>query len=142
MQGAHIAEVPIRNTTRVEGSSHYGMGRVFPVLFDMLTIRFLARYLTRPMHFFGTIGSICGSLGGLILGGLVVQKLRGVHIMVEHGPLLIAGAVLAIAGLQMFCTGLIGEVLIRTYFESQNRPIYSVREVLGGGPTGAKSGGR
>ena len=141
MQGARIAEVPIRNTTRVEGSSHYGMGRVFPVLFDMLTIRFLARYLTRPMHFFGTIGSICGSLGGLILGGLVVQKLRGVHIMVEHGPLLIAGAVLAIAGLQMFCTGLIGEVLIRTYFESQNRPIYSVREVLGG-PTAAKSGGR
>ena len=105
----------------------------FRVLFDMLTIRFLGRYLTRPMHFFGTIGSICGSLGGLILGGLVVQKLRGVHIMVEHGPLLIAGAVLAIAGLQMFCTGLIGEVLIRTYFESQNRPIYSVREVLGGG---------
>ena len=141
IQGARIAEVPIRNSPRLEGASHYGLGRVFPVLFDMLTIRFLARYLTRPMHFFGTIGSICGSLGALILGGLVVQKLRGIHIMVEHGPLLIAGAVLVIAGLQMFCTGLIGEVLMRTYFESQNRPIYSVREVLRG-PTAAKSGGR
>ena len=141
MQGARIAEVPIRNAVRAEGSSHYGLGRVFPVLFDMLTIRFLSRYLTRPMHFFGSIGLVCGSLGGLILGGLVVQKARGVHVMTEHGPLLIAGAVLGIAGLQMFCTGLIGEVLTRTYFESQNRPIYSIREVLQG-PAGAKPRGR
>ena len=92
------------------------------------------------MHFFGSIGLACGALSGLILGGLVVQKVRGIHIMVEHGPLLIAGAVLAIAGLQMFCTGFIGEVLMRTYFESQNRPIYSVREVLKG-PSPAKSAG-
>ena len=140
MQGARIAEVPIRNTPRAEGSSHYGLGRVFRVLFDMVTIRFLARYLTRPMHFFGAIGLACGSLGGLTLVGLVVRKLRGVHVMTEHGPLLIAGAVLVIAGLQMFCTGLIGEVLMRTYFESQDRPIYSIREVLRG-PTEAKPAG-
>ncbi len=141
MQGARIGEVPIRNTPRLEGSSHYGLGRVFRVLFDMMTIRFLARYLTRPMHFFGAIGLACGSLGGLILGVLVARKLWGIHIMVEHGPLLIAGAVLAIAGLQMFCTGLIGEVLMRTYFESQNRPIYSVREVLRGPSTTKSRGG-
>ena len=130
MQGARISEVPIRSVPRAEGRSHYGLGRTFRVLFDILTIRFLVKYLTRPMHFFGSIGLTCGAAGGLILGGLIVQKLRGIHIMVEHGPLLIAGAVLALTGLQMFCTGLIGEVLMRTYFESQRRPIYAVREVL------------
>jgi glycosyltransferase involved in cell wall biosynthesis len=130
MQGARISEVPIRSVPRAEGRSHYGLGRTFRVLFDILTIRFLVKYLTRPMHFFGSIGLACGAAGGLILGGLIVQKLRGIHIMVEHGPLLIAGAVLALTGLQMFCTGLIGEVLMRTYFESQRRPIYAVREVL------------
>jgi glycosyltransferase involved in cell wall biosynthesis len=130
MQGARIAEVPIRNIPRAEGRSHYGLGRTFRVLFDILTIRFLVRYLTRPMHFFGSIGLACGAAGALILGGLLLQKLRGIHIMVEHGPLLIAGSVLVLTGIQMFCTGLIGEVLMRTYFESQRRPIYSVREVL------------
>ncbi len=135
MQGARIAEVPIRNVPRAEGRSHYGLGRTFRVMFDLLTIRFLVRYLTRPMHFFGSIGLICGSAGGLILAGLLLQKLRGLHIMVEHGPLLIAGAVLVLTGIQMFCTGLIGEVLMRTYFESQRRPIYAVREVLEHKPT-------
>jgi len=139
MQGARIAEVPIRNVPRGEGRSHYGLGRSFRVLFDILTIRFLLKYLTRPMHFFGSIGLACGTAGGLILGGLVLQKLRGIHIMVEHGPLLIAGSVLALTGMQMFCTGLIGEMLMRTYFESQSRPIYAVREVLEH-KTGAVSG--
>jgi len=134
MHGARIAEVPIQSAARSGGRSHYGLGRTFRVLFDIITIRFLIRYLTRPMHFFGTVGLLCGGTGALILGGLVVQKLRGVHIMVEHGPLLIAGAVFLLTGMQMFCTGLIGEVLMRTYFESQKRPIYAVREVL------AKSG--
>jgi glycosyltransferase involved in cell wall biosynthesis len=130
MQGARITEVPIRNVPRSEGRSHYGLGRTFRVLFDILTIRFLVKYLTRPMHFFGSIGLTCGTAGGVILAGLVIQKLRGIHIMVEHGPLLIAGSVLVLTGIQMFCTGLIGEVLMRTYFESQRRPIYAVREVL------------
>lgn len=130
MRGARIAEVPIRSLPRGEGQSHYGLGRTFRVLFDLITLRFLLKYLTRPMHFFGSIGLACGGLGALALGGLVVQKLRGVHVMVEHGPLLIAGAVLTLTGIQMLCTGLIGEVLMRTYFESQGRAIYAVREVL------------
>jgi glycosyltransferase involved in cell wall biosynthesis len=130
MQGAKIAEVPIQNVARAEGSSHYGLGRTLTVVFDLLTVRFLLKYLTRPMHFFGSIGLACGSLGGLILAGLLIQKLRGIHIMVEHGPLLIAGAVLVLTGMQMFCTGFIGEILMRTYFESQRRPIYAVDEVL------------
>src|SRR5713226_4036389 len=132
LNGAHVAEVPIRNVVREEGDSHYGLTRTFRVMFDILTIRFLLKYFTRPMHFFGSVGLFCGFLGGLILGALVIDKFfLSHHIMTEHGPLLIAGAMLALTGIQLLCTGLIGEVLIRTYFESQNRPIYSIREIMG-----------
>jgi glycosyltransferase involved in cell wall biosynthesis len=132
--GAQVVEVPIRNTGRSSGDSHYGLGRTFRVLFDILTIRFLLKYFTRPMHFFGSMGLVCGGSGALILTGLVLDKFfRGHHLMTEHGPLLIAGVLLALTGVQLFCTGLIGEVLIRTYFESQSRPIYAIREVLGRG---------
>ena len=127
--GARIAEVPIRNTPRLSGDSHYGLGRTFNVLFDIVTIKFLLKYFTRPMHFFGRIGLLGLSLGGLILGGLALRKLSGQDILVEHGPLLIAGALLLLAGLMMFSTGLLGEVLMRTYFESQGRRIYAVREI-------------
>jgi glycosyltransferase involved in cell wall biosynthesis len=130
INGARIAEAPIQNLPRGNGKSHYGIGRTFRVLFDLMTLQFLLRYLTRPMHFFGAVGAACGGAGALILTGLLVQKLRGVHIMVEHGPLLIAAAILSVAGIQMFCTGFIGELLMRTYFESQGRTIYAVREVL------------
>lgn len=131
MHGARIAEVPIGNFDRGSGRSHYGLGRVASVLFDLLTVSFLARYLTRPMHFFGSLGMLCGGAGSLALTYLLVKKLQGASIMLEHGPLLIAGSVLALTGLQLLCTGLIGEVLTRTYFESQSRPIYSAREIIG-----------
>lgn len=127
--GARIAEVPIRNTPRLSGDSHYGLGRTFNVLFDIVTIKFLLKYFTRPMHFFGRIGLLGLSLGGLILGGLVLRKLTGRDILADHGPLLIAGALLLVVGLMMFSTGLLGEVLMRTYFESQGRRIYAVREI-------------
>jgi len=129
--GAQIAEVPIRNVERARGASHYGLGRTFRVVFDILTIRFLLKYFTRPMHFFGSVGFLCGGLGFFLLLGLVVDKfLRGHHMMADHGPLLIAGAMLVLTGIQLVSTGLIGEVLMRTYFESQNRPIYSIREII------------
>lgn len=130
LHGARIAEVPIRNLERAAGRSHYGLGRTFRVCFDLLTVAFLGRYLTRPMHLFGSLGAACGGAGGLAICYLLVRKLQGVHIMVEHGPLLIAGAVLALTGLQLLCTGLIGEVLTRTYFESQGRPIYGAKRVV------------
>ncbi len=130
LEGASITEVPIQSLPRGDGRSHYGIGRTFRVAMDLITLRFLLRYLTRPMHFFGSLGFLCGGLGAAVLGGLVIQKLRGIQVMVEHGPLLIAGAVLSVAGLQLLCTGLIGEILMRTYFESQNRAIYAVRDVI------------
>jgi glycosyltransferase involved in cell wall biosynthesis len=128
--GARIAEVPIRNTPRPSGASHYGLGRTFHVLFDILTIKFLLRYFTRPMHFFGSLGLIGTGLGGIILFYLAVHKiLYGHDIVDEHGPLMVAGALMLLGGIMMFCTGLIGEVLMRTYFESQGRRIYAVREI-------------
>jgi glycosyltransferase involved in cell wall biosynthesis len=127
--GARVVEVPIRNTPRVGGGSHYGLGRTFRVLFDLITIKFLLSYLTRPMHFFGKFGLAGTGLGSSILGFLLVKKILGYEIMLEHGPLMLAGALLLLSGLMMFSTGLMGELLMRTYFESQGRRIYAVREI-------------
>jgi|SRR5438270_94951 len=127
--GARVAEVPIRNIERPNGASHYGLSRTFRVFFDIITIKFLLRYLTRPMHFFGTWGLGGIGLGSAVLLFMLISKLAGHDILAEHGPLLVAGALLWIAGLMMFSTGLIGEVLMRTYFESQGRRIYAIREV-------------
>ena len=128
--GARIAEVPIRNTPRVSGDSHYGLGRTFNVMFDILTIQFLLKYFTRPMHFFGRIGLAAVTLGCSILAGLTIHKLSGGHgMLTDHGPLLIFGVLLILSGMMMFSTGLLGEVLMRTYFESQGRRIYAVREI-------------
>ncbi|HUJ23372.1 MAG TPA: glycosyltransferase family 2 protein [Bryobacteraceae bacterium] len=129
--GARVAEVPIRNTPRASGESHYGLSRTFRVLFDILTIRFLLKYFTRPMHFFGSLGLAGGSLGFLILAYCAADKLiNNRDLVIEHGPLMMAGGLLLLAGLMMFSTGLLGEVVMRTYFESQGRRIYAVREVL------------
>lgn len=127
--GARIAEVPITNVPRASGDSHYGLGRTFHVLFDIVTIKFLLSYLTRPMHFFGKLGLTGTLLGGGVLGYIAVLKILGHDVMVDHGPLMVAGALLLLAGLLMFSTGLLGEVLMRTYFESQGRAIYAVREI-------------
>lgn len=129
--GARVAEVPIQNTPRMAGASHYGLGRTSRVLFDILTIRFLLKYFTRPMHFFGTIGLV-GTLSGsaMLAYCLIVKLFWQLDIIQEHGPMMIAGSLLLLAGLMMFSTGLIGELVIRTYFETQNRRIYAVREIL------------
>ena len=128
--GARVAEVPISSTPRTTGDSHYGLGRTFRVLFDILTIKFLLKYFTRPMHFFGALGLASTGVGGLILAYLAVHKLLGDELVMEHGPLMMAGGLLLLAGLMMFSTGLLGEVLIRTYFETQDRRIYAVRQIL------------
>jgi len=129
--GARVVEVPIQNTPRASGESHYGLSRTFRVLFDILTIRFLLKYFTRPMHFFGAIGLAGTVLGSVMLAYCMVVKLWWrLDIIQEHGPMMIAGALLLLAGLMMFSTGLIGELVMRTYFESQKRRIYAVREIL------------
>src|SRR5438132_3631044 len=113
--GARIAEVPIRNSPRANGQSHYGLGRTFNVLFDIITIKFLLKYFTRPMHFFGRLGLLGITAGTLLFTGLIIHKFWGHGMMEEHAPLMLAGAMLVITGLLMFSTGLLGEVLMRTY---------------------------
>ena len=128
--GARVAEVPIRNLPRASGGSHYGLGRTFRVMFDIFTIWFLLKYFTRPMHFFGKWGLAATGLGGSVLGFLAIEKLwTGGDIIAEHGPLMLMGALALVTGVILFCTGLLGEVLTRTYFESQGRRIYAVREI-------------
>lgn len=127
---ARVAEVPIRNVARLAGRSHYGLARTFRVLFDLVTVRFLRKYLTRPLHFFGSLGLAALAAGSGCLGFVLWKKLQGLSVFLEHGPLLLMGCVLALAGVQLVATGLIGEILIRTYFESQKRRIYSVARVV------------
>jgi glycosyltransferase involved in cell wall biosynthesis len=129
LYGARVIEVPIKNTPRASGDSHYGLSRTFRVMYDIVTIKFLLTYFTRPMHFFGSLGLIGTILGGLIMFYLFVYKLLGNEIAIQHGPLMIAGALLLLTGVSMFSTGILGEMLMRTYFESQGRRIYAVREI-------------
>jgi hypothetical protein len=100
------------------------------VAFDIFTIWFLLKYFTRPMHFFGKWGLLSAGSGTLVLLGLAAEKIwTGVDMVQTHGPLMLAGALAQVTGVILFCTGLLGEVLTRTYFESQGRRIYAVREI-------------
>src|SRR5581483_597583 len=129
--GASIVEVPIRNVNRERGVSHYGISRTFRVFFDLITIRFLLRYLSRPLHFFGTVGmaGILGSLG--VAGWLVLEKfLYHTDLMSKHGPMMIFAAVLLLAGMNMLAVGLLGEMQVRHYHEPSRRAPYSVERVL------------
>jgi len=128
--GASIVEVPIRNYKRPAGKSHYNLSRTTRVFFDLISIKFLLDYVSRPLHFFGKL-AVASFFGGASIGAFLIwQKLaHHTHIMVEHGPLMLTGMFLLVTAVQFLSLGLIGELLSRTYFESQNKPIYSVREI-------------
>ncbi len=131
IEGARIAEIPVRHHPRRYGKSKYGLGRTFRVLMDLLTIAFMKKFLTRPMHVFGLLG--LGSMAlGTILGMYLTFLKLGLGQSIGSRPLLILVAILLVTGLQLFCFGLLGELLMRTYHESQGRPIYRVREVVSG----------
>lgn len=131
IEGARIAEIPVRHHPRRYGKSKYGLGRTFRVLMDLLTIAFMKKFLTRPMHVFGLLGLGSMTLGTMLGMYLTFLKL-GLGQSIGSRPLLILVAILLVTGLQLFCFGLLGELLMRTYHESQGRPIYRVREVVSG----------
>jgi len=129
--GASIVEVPIRNVNREKGASHYGISRTFRVFFDLITIRFLLRYLSRPLHFFGSLGMVSILGGGSIATWLMVDKLLNQSdTMAQHGPLMIFSAVLILAGLNLLAVGLLGEMQVRHYHDPSRRSPYYVDRVL------------
>ena len=131
IEGARIAELPVRHHARRYGQSKYGLWRTFRVLMDLLTISFMKTFLTRPMHVFGLFGLISMVLGTLI--GLYLTFLKlGLGQSIGNRPLLTLAVLLLVTGVQLFSFGLLAELLMRTYHESQGRPIYRVREVVGG----------
>ena len=130
--GASICEIPIRNLNRVRGKSHYGIGRTVGVFFDLLTIRFLLKYMSRPLHFFGSLGAL-----GILLGGIISAMLAGmkmIHpteiVMGEHGPMFVIGAVLIVCGIEMLAIGLLGELQVRHYFSSKRPVPYSIERIV------------
>jgi glycosyl transferase family 2 len=125
--GARIAEVPIANIPRARNGSHYGLSRTWRVLADLITVRFLLQYVTRPLHLFGPIGFACFAAGVSAGGWIAATKLvTGAPMFVAHGPLLLLSAVLIQTGVVLIGLGLVSELLTRIYVDGRRRRIYSV----------------
>src|SRR6195952_2051073 len=128
--GASICEIPISNPARTSGKSHYGISRTFRVFFDLLTIRFLLRYMTRPLHFFGTFGALGMITGtGMAAWLLILKVMTGQHIMSLHGPLFVIAGVLILAGIQIMGIGLLGELQVRHFYTASHRAPYAVDRI-------------
>jgi glycosyltransferase involved in cell wall biosynthesis len=127
-----ICEVPIAISPRGSGVSKYGVSKKLPFLFDLITVRFLLSYLTRPLHAFGTLGVMSIAAGLVLAVWLVLSKLMyGISVMQQHGPLMIASAVLLIAGIQVFALGLVAELQVWHYYRIQGRTApYEVEYVI------------
>lgn len=131
IEGARISEVQVGHHARRYGESKYGIDRTFRVLMDLLTVWFMKRFLTRPMHVFGSAGLAAMGVGLLLTLALVGEKLL-LGAEIGDRPLLLVALISVVAGVQLFCFGLLAELQMRTYHESQGRPIYRVRETLRG----------
>jgi glycosyltransferase involved in cell wall biosynthesis len=128
--GVSIAEVPVNYRPRQFGKSKYGIGRTVRVLLDLLTVRFLLSYSTRPIHIFGLLGLLSILLGVGI--GIYLTFIKVVYgAALAERPLLLFGILLVMVGVQLVTMGLLGEMVVRTYYESQNKPIYVVRDDFG-----------
>jgi glycosyltransferase involved in cell wall biosynthesis len=127
MQGARITQVDVKHHPRKFGKSKYGIGRTFRVLSDLVLMLFFRRYIQKPMHLFGTIGFISVGIGIVINLYLLVLKIMGHDIWGK--PLLILGLILLLGGIQLITIGILAEISVRTYFESQNKKTYTVRKL-------------
>jgi hypothetical protein len=130
-RGARVAELKVNHRPRLRGRSKYGITRTLRVVLDLLTVKFLSSYSTRPSHIFGPIGVISGAIGFFIAAYLTVQKLV-YDVDIGGRPLLLLAILLIFIGFQFITMGLLGEMLARTYHESQDRPIFVVGEILDG----------
>ncbi|HPM32437.1 MAG TPA: glycosyltransferase family 2 protein [Chryseolinea sp.] len=132
LQGGRITDVDVKHHARIHGQSKYGIGRTFKVMSDLVLMIFFQKYFRRPIHLFGPIGIISFAIGLAINFYLLTLKILGHDIWGR--PLLLLGVSLVLAGIQFITFGLIAELIMRTYYESQNKKIYNVREVYTGNP--------
>jgi glycosyltransferase involved in cell wall biosynthesis len=128
--GVRIAEEPVNHRPRVHGRSKYGISRTIRVMLDLVTVKFLLSYSTRPLQMFGLVGGAMGGSGGVILAYLAYLKLAGLEALTERLPLVLLGILLVFTGVQLVTVGLLAELQSRTYHESQGKPVYAIREVL------------
>ncbi len=130
--GATVGEIPVHHRPRPSGVSKYGLGRTVRVLLDLVTVKFLMSYWTRPIQIFGLLGLALGGVGALL--GFVLSYQRIVQgVPLANRPILLLAVLLVLVGFQFVSIGLLGEMLVRTYHESQRKPVYIVREVISGG---------
>jgi glycosyltransferase involved in cell wall biosynthesis len=127
--GVKVDEVEVNHRARQAGTSKYGLSRTIRVILDLVTVKFLLNYATRPLQIFGLVGVILGALGGLIMAYLVFVRLV-LHQGIADRPLLLFGILLVSAGLQLLTMGLLAELQARTYHESQDKPTYAIREII------------
>ncbi len=128
--GVRVAEVETVHHPRLKGRSKYGISRTIKVVLDLITVKFLQSFSTKPIQFFGPVGIMSGFLGFLISLYLAIDKLFLGH-NIGGRPLLLLGALLIIVGIQLIGMGLLGEMLVRVYHESQRKPIYVIKKILG-----------
>jgi glycosyltransferase involved in cell wall biosynthesis len=137
--GARIAEMPVHHRPRLRGKSKYGLERTLKVVLDLLVVKFLGSYSNRPIHLFGGVGMCLVAASVLLVCYLVWDKLVAGRSMIES-PLLLMSVMLFIVGFQSVFMGLMTELLNRTYHESQGKPVYVIRQVIGDGRLSASSG--
>ncbi len=130
--GVRVAEVPVQHHARRFGESKYGLARTIRVLLDLLTVRFLLSYSTRPIQIFGLLGLLSFVIGGVLLAYLGYVRLV-LQQPIADRPLILLAILLTMVGVQLVTMGLLGELVVRTYHESQGKPIYALREILNGG---------
>jgi glycosyltransferase involved in cell wall biosynthesis len=126
--GVTIEEKIVNHRARRHGASHYGISRTIRVVLDLLTVKFLISYSTRPLHIFGLLGFIMGLTGAVVCGWLAWMRLFGYE-SIGNRPLLLFGILLVFTGVQLVTLGLLAEMQARTYHESQDKPIYVIREI-------------
>jgi glycosyltransferase involved in cell wall biosynthesis len=129
--GARVTEIPVRHHPRRFGRAKYGLSRTLKVILDILAVRFLMSFSTRPIHIFGLLGILSFFAGVVVLAYLAVVRLFLFQPIADR-PLTLLGILLTMLGVQLVTSGLLAELVTRTYYESQGKPIYTVREDLGG----------
>jgi glycosyltransferase involved in cell wall biosynthesis len=129
-QGAKMTEMDVKHHPRIHGESKYGLSRTFKVMSDLILMLFFQKYFQRPIHLFGGIGIIAFMIGLMINFYLLILKIMGEDIWGR--PIMILGFILVLGGIQFITTGIIAEIIVRTYFESQNKTTYTIKSVYQG----------